>query len=197
MKLFTKEIIFLGAGGHASVLFEMIDLMDIKLKEIFVDKNDLDKPSRYHERLKHGDEIWQNYNSSKYKIIVGVGRKNIYDQTRNKLYKIVLSLGFESPILIHPSAVISKSSTIDDGTQIMMGACIQTGTKIGKNVIINTGATIDHDCKIHDNVFIAPGVTICGNVEIGKGSFIGAGSVIVPNTFLPANTFIKANTLCK
>ena len=82
--------------------------------------------------------------------------------------------------LVHPSAVISKESSIGEGTVVYAGVVIQPNTTIGKHVIVNTSASIDHDNYIADFVHVAPKVALTGHVEVGEGSFIGAGAVVIP-----------------
>ena len=82
--------------------------------------------------------------------------------------------------VIAPSAQISRSVQIDDGTVVMHGAIIQAESKIGKHCIINTGASVDHECIVGDFVHCAPHSTLCGNVHVGEGSFIGAGANVIP-----------------
>ena len=81
---------------------------------------------------------------------------------------------------IHPSAIVSPSATIGEGTVIMQGAIVQADAQIGKHCIINTGASIDHESVIADYVHISPHSTLCGNVYVGEGSWIGAGSIVIP-----------------
>ena len=82
--------------------------------------------------------------------------------------------------VIAPSAQISRSVQIDDGTVVMHGAIIQAESKIGKHCIINTGASVDHECIVGDFAHIAPHSTLCGNVHVGEGAFIGAGATVIP-----------------
>lgn len=80
---------------------------------------------------------------------------------------------------IHPTAIVSPTATIGDGTVVMHGAIVQTFAQIGRHCIINTGASVDHECKIGDYVHISPHATLCGLVEVGEGSWIGAGATII------------------
>ena len=99
------------------------------------------------------------------------------------------------PHLIHPSAKVSKSATVDNGTVIMAGAIVQAGARIGKHCIINTGASVDHDCVIGDYVHIAPGAHLCGHVEVGEGALVGAGVCVAPMGKIPAWTLAKMRRL--
>lgn len=81
---------------------------------------------------------------------------------------------------IHPSAIISDSASIGNGTVVMQGVIIQAETVIGKHCIINSGASVDHECVIGNFCHISPHATLCGNVSIGEGTWIGAGAIIIP-----------------
>ena len=81
---------------------------------------------------------------------------------------------------VHPSARVSASATIAEGTVVMHGAIVQADARIGRHCIINTGASVDHECLIGDFVHVSPHATLCGNVEIGEGTWIGAGTTVIP-----------------
>lgn len=153
-----------GASGHAKVIIDILKANNMSIDGIFDDDQNItqllgipvhapcliDKP-----------------------LIVSIGnnkvRRTIVERNPNCIYGSA----------VHPSAIISPTSTIGKGTVVMQGAIIQADSHIGEHCIINTAATIDHDCIIGDYVHISPKATLCGNVSVGEGSQIGAGSVVV------------------
>jgi sugar O-acyltransferase (sialic acid O-acetyltransferase NeuD family) len=80
---------------------------------------------------------------------------------------------------VHPTAIVSRFSTISEGSVVMAGAIINAGSKIGKHCIINTGAIIEHECVMEDYVHVSPNASMAGNVTVGEGSHIGIGAVII------------------
>lgn len=104
-------------------------------------------------------------------------------------------LNCEFAIAIHPSAIISSTVTIGEGTVVMQGAIIQTEVQIGKHCIINTKASIDHECVVSNYVHIAPGCTISGNVYIGEGTWVGVGTTIIQGVHVGKNCFIGAGSV--
>ena len=80
---------------------------------------------------------------------------------------------------IHPSAIISPSAKIGEGSVVMAGAVINADAVIGKHCIVNTGATVDHDCVIGDYCHIAPGANVSGGTHIGEGTWIGVGACVI------------------
>lgn len=96
---------------------------------------------------------------------------------------------------IHPSAVISPSATIGEGTVIMPAVVINSDAWIGKHCIINTKASVDHECHIGDFVHIAPGATLSGNVEVGECSWIGVGACVKQGIKIGRNCMIGAGSV--
>ena len=158
-------MVFYGAGGHAKVVIEAWMASGGKITAIYDDnesiKSILDK------------SVQGKYQPSGEQLVITVGNNSIRQ-------KVVGAIKNPFGKVIHPSAIISRSATIDEGTVVMAGGIIQAETMVGKHVIINTSASIDHDCLVGDYVHIAPGVVLCGDVKIGEGALIGAGSVVLP-----------------
>ena len=181
-------IVILGNGGHSRVLMEALNaqlrILRYKPHEV--------SSVEFHSDF---DNIEKKYPRDSFKLVNGVGsmgaRKTVYNYIRTKTY--------ENPKIIHPSAVVSRDEgrIFGDGLQVMAGALIQPGCKIGHNVLINTGAQIDHDCIIGDHCHIAPGAILCGGVTVGEGAFIGAGAVIPEGRKIPDNAFVPAGTVFK
>ena len=105
------------------------------------------------------------------------------------------AIGGPFAVLIHPSALISDSATIGEGSIVMAGAIIQPHANIGRHVIVNSGAAIDHHCILGDYSHIAPGAHLCGGVHIGEGTLVGVGVGITPNTTVPSWSIVKAARL--
>ncbi|HSN48732.1 MAG TPA: acetyltransferase [Flavobacterium sp.] len=80
---------------------------------------------------------------------------------------------------IHPKAIVSRFSSVAEGSVVMAGSVINAESKIGKHCIINTGAIIEHDCVVGDYVHVSPNASIAGNVALGEGCHIGIGAQII------------------
>lgn len=86
--------------------------------------------------------------------------------------------GGQLATLIHPSAYISPTSHIFEGTVILPHAIINTDTTIEKGCIINLGAIVDHGCVIEEGCHICLGAIVKGENRIERLTKIGAGEVI-------------------
>ncbi len=164
-----NSFLLFGAGGHAKVIVDSLFDDDADIAGIFDDHSDLvslnglDVYSKYEETI-HPDA----------KMIISIGDNII----RKRLSKQV---NHEFGICIHKSAIVSKFSRVDEGSVVLHGSVIQTGTKIGKHCIVNTAASVDHDVVLGDFVHVSPKVTICDGVIVKEGTHIGAGATVLPH----------------
>jgi sugar O-acyltransferase (sialic acid O-acetyltransferase NeuD family) len=171
-------MILYGASGHAKVIADILSANGITISELF-DDNDTVKSLQ-------GISVVKPHKTDE-QLIISIGNNAIRK-------KIAESNKYRFGVAIHPSAIVSPSATIGEGTVVMQGAIIQADAVIGKHCIINTGATIDHECKIGDYVHISPNTSLCGNVIIGEGTWIGAGSTIIQGVEIGDWTTIGAGS---
>ena len=159
------KIYLYGAGGHGKVIKEIIEACDGKV-EAFVDDN-LSRNEWVGLPVVHSVEGIEE-------MIVSIGS--------NKTRKMIAGkLGCRFGVAIHPSAIVSPSATIGEGTVVMPGAIVNADAVIGRHCIVNTGASVGHDCHLEDFCHVAPHATLCGTVHLGEGVWIGAGAVVNQN----------------
>ena len=125
-----------------------------------------------------------------HRAVIAIGNNLV----RRRLAEIARAAGLRLPVLIHPSAVVSPTAILGDGTVVMAGAIVGTRARIGDLAIINTKASVDHDCMLGDYVHIAPGATLTGNVTIGNGVLIGAGATIIPDICVGDDSLVGAGS---
>lgn len=99
------------------------------------------------------------------------------------------------PALVHPSAVVSETAFIEDGTVVLAHATINTGARLGSAVIINSGAIVEHDCVVEDGVHVSPGAILCGTVTVGARSWIGAGATVIHSLSVGRDTVVGASAV--
>ncbi|EEL48449.1 hypothetical protein bcere0022_43120 [Bacillus cereus Rock3-44] len=153
---------------HANVGYEIVAVFDDK-----------------YECLRKENGICYGPISSTEKIMKDIGFKLVIAIGNNTVRKrIVEQLELEDEsyeTIIHPTAVVSESTSIGFGTVIMPKAVINADTVIGSHVIINTAAVIEHDNQIGDFAHISPNATLTGTVCVNEGTQIGAGAIVIPN----------------
>lgn len=167
-----ENIYLFGASGHGKVIKEILNANKIEV-EAFIDDNNLVNECA-------GRKVLHEYTGLT-PVIVSIGENRIRKSVVEKLKTIARTNAedLEFATAIHPSAVISPTAKIGNGTVVMPGVVINAAAVIGEHCIINTGATVDHDCVIGDYCHIAPGVNISGATNVGSGTWIGVGSCVI------------------
>jgi acetyltransferase EpsM len=180
----SKTIAVIGAGGHCSVVLDIIKLYNnYKIVGIYDDYR-IDTCFGY-SILGKIDEL----DTSIENFVMAIGD----DKTRKIIYRKYPGLKWCT--LIHPSCVISHSSVIGEGSVICAGSILQPYVRIGKHCIVNTNSNIDHESTVGDFCSICPGVSICGRATIGDSCFIGANATIIQNINIGDNCIIGAGTV--
>ncbi|MBI2677659.1 MAG: acetyltransferase [Candidatus Koribacter versatilis] len=176
-------VVMFGGGGHGRVLLDAVRLQggyDIKA---IVDA----QPALRGEQLDGvpivgGDEeLPRLLREGTRHAVVAIGSVSNNSQ-RAELFARIKAMGFTFVNVVHPSAVVSPSARLGEGTVVLAGAIVGPGTVVGANVIINSRASVDHDCSIGDHVHIAPGAVLSGSVSVSDMAFIGAGATIKQGT---------------
>jgi len=160
-----------GAGGHASVVADLINLLRGKV-ETFFDDQPKEVPGGL-SRSYVGNEYLDS------KLIVAIGNNLIREEIASKV-------SHQFGTLIHPSAYVAKDVELGEGTVVLANAVVQSKAKIGNHVIINAGVCIDHNAIINDFVLVYPNVYIGGGAVLEKGALVNAGAVIQRNAVVRA-----------
>ena len=168
-----------GASGHAKVIIDILKANGMEIEGLLDDNPDVTELMGY--KVLHG----VNDVSS---LIISIGNNRI-----RKMIAERLETRFEKAV--HPSAIMSPSANVGDGTVVMQGAIVQACAEIGKHCIVNTGASVDHECVLEDYVHVSPHSTLCGNVHVGEGSWIGAGTTVIPGVKIGKWSVIGAGSV--
>jgi sugar O-acyltransferase (sialic acid O-acetyltransferase NeuD family) len=189
----SLPVILLGAGGHGRVL------LDVLLQQLFVVLYIADPRC---ERTRHlfdiplinDDQALLGYPAAEIRLVNGLGSSGDTSK-RRQIYEYFKEYGYEFATVIHQSAVVSQRTELGEGVQVMAGAIIQTGVKIGGNTIVNTRATIDHDCIIGKHAHIAPGAILSGGIRVGDGAHVGAGATVMQGLTIGRGSIIGAGAV--
>lgn len=185
-----KKLLILGAGGQGKVVLDLA-LNCEKWDQIsFLDGDKIGEEILGYPVI--GD--FREYKMLKVEYthaIVAVGNNDL----RLKLTEKLIKVGYEVPIFIHSSAVVSQFSRIGQGTIVMPQAVVNVSAQVGKACIINTGAIVEHDCHISNGVHLSPSATLGGTVSIGDKSWICIGAKVINNITIGERVIIGAGSV--
>lgn len=190
----TLPVLIIGAGGHARVLIEAVLASGTPIAGI-VDIDPVLKGKIVQGvPVLGGDAVVDNFPSGEFRLVNGIG--SIRDtRRRRELFERFSARGYFFATVVHPAAVVASDAVLYEGAQIMAGAIIQPGCRIGQNSIINTKASADHDCQIGAHVHVAPGVTLSGDVRIGDHAHVGTGATVIQGVVIGAGSLVAAGAV--
>ncbi|MCX7548872.1 acetyltransferase [Xanthomarina sp. F1114] len=188
-----ENIIIVGCGSHAAELTDYIDYINkhsptpkFNVKGLIDNtKSHYDHYAYQYEFLGTIDDHIVNPNMS---YIMGIGNLEI----RTKVFQEYKVKGAKFIGVIHPTALISKSAIIGEGTVISHNVSIGPKAEIGACNVINSRCTIGHDSKIGDNNFLSPQVVLGGFSKIGDNNLLGTNACLIPEIEVGNNNKIMA-----
>jgi sugar O-acyltransferase (sialic acid O-acetyltransferase NeuD family) len=182
----SKNLVIIGAGGHAQVVIDAVQEQGIYNIVGLVDQSEKQLGNLMGYEIKRELSEFETCN-----FFVAIGDNRI----RMRLFEDALAQGWTPATIIHPSASVSKYATIAAGTIICAGGIMGVHATVGSNSIINTSATVDHECRVGSHAHLAVGAHMTGNSRVEDGTFVGAGAVLIPGVAVGAWSTVGAGAV--
>ena len=134
----NRGCVLLGSGGHASVVFEQLNVLGLNVQG-WVGPHEATNGKAIFSEISYlgTDSDFLRSNSSASCVLVnGVGSLP-YKSHRKEIFSTLKNHGFKFLTLIACSSIVSSHAEIGEGVQIMPGAIVNAGAKIGANSIKN------------------------------------------------------------
>lgn len=177
------KLILIGAGGHAHACIDVLEHQGLyQIAGLVGMPDELHAQHLGYSVIATDSDLPELAEKYQYALIA-IGQLRSPDH-RIRLYQLAAELGLQLPVIIAPSAHVSRHATVGAGTIVMHGAIVNAGAKVGSNCIINTRALVEHDATVENHCHISTGAILNGNVSIGAGSFVGSGSLIKEGVLL-------------
>ncbi len=191
-----KNLIILGAGGTA---FDLVDIaIAMNKKRItwniigFLDDNPILKGKKIYgypvlgsisESIKFSDAYFSSSIGDAYRPTL---RKNVremvpFDNSR-----------FAS--LIHPTAVISKTSKVEPGAIIYSNVTLSGAVYVGHDVFLCGNTFLGHECVIGNHCVLSVGNYLASDVHVGNCCYLGVGVMVRHQTIIGDNCLIGMGT---
>lgn len=172
-----------GAGGHGKVILDAMQMARINCLG-FVDDG---KMSTWAGLNVYGLSDLASDVSAYLHLAIGSCK------VREKLVTTLQESNYFN--VIHPAAVISKTSSLGTGSFFAAQSIVAPDAQIGSHCIINHAAVIDHDCVVGNFSHIAPHAVLGGGAKIGRGVLIGAGAIVLPGLTIQDYAVIGAGAV--
>ncbi len=206
--MLNKEIYILGVGHNTIVYIDLAESCGYKIVGLY-HYNDERTGENIHgiPIIDSNATLFNKKSLEGMSFAISVGDNKI----RAELAAKIREKGGEIPILIHPTAVVSKYSSIGEGVVIHANAVVQADVEIKKDTVLSYNTSVTHTSsigeacylafnstigayvKIQDFVFIGQSASIVsGKLEyVGSNAIVGAGSVVIKN--VEANSVVAGN----
>ncbi len=189
------RIIGVGAGGHARCVIEAIDsahhlqvvaLVDADVS--LVGSRVLGRPVLAREE---GEALRAEGVENAFVGVGGVGDMG----PRRAVAASLRAAGFRLPPIVHATAVIAASAVLEDGAQVLAGAIVGPGVRVGRDALVNAGAIIGHDARVGECAHVASGARVAGEARVGDGAHVGTGAIVIQRISVGAAAVVGAGAV--
>lgn len=182
-------LLFVGAGGHAKVVFDAIRALDPRVRLVMCDDNPALAGRDFFGVTIQSPIDWTHEHCRNFHVAIGD------NQTRERCSKKGQGAQLGAFTIAHPHSTVSSHARVGAGSFVAARAVVAPGADVGEGVIVNHGAVVDHDCRVGDFSHVAPQAALGGSVSIGRGVVVGAGAVILPGLRIGDYTVIGAGAV--
>ncbi len=187
-------VVVLGGGGHARVLMDALCLCGVTIQGYSDPRQAPGARGPFGAASLGGDEAVEALGPERVRLVNGIGSTRDTALRRDAFARFA-ALGFRFATIVHPAAIVAPDVELGEGAQVMAGAVLQTGSRIGADAIVNTRASIDHDCRIGAHAHIAPGAVLSGGGVVGEGSHVGTAATIIQSITIGERCTIGAGAV--
>ncbi|MCH8567403.1 MAG: acetyltransferase [Balneolales bacterium] len=175
-----KEVIIVGAGGHAAELNEYLELdnnlTNASWKVVGLIDDNPESYKQYSYKARFLGSIKDHQVHSKCLYMMGIANLKF----RKLITENLINKGATFLTFVHPTAYVSPSATIGKGSVLAPYVNLGPNTIVGDNTLINARCSLGHDTQIGNFNFISPNVCFSGNTKVGDENIFGINSATIP-----------------
>lgn len=190
----TSRIVILTAGGTARDVVSIIESINNTSRQVydvigFLDDSAHNQGAEFFGKPVFGKlEDWKNF-SADVRFVNALGSPKTFRARPERIRQLgIPARRFVS--IIHPSAVVSKGTTIGAGSIIYPNVVLMSRVRVGRHVIILPNSTINHDTTIGDFSIIASGVHVGGAVKVGQCCYLGMATSVIQGISVGSRTMV-------
>ena len=186
----SRRIVIIGTGGHSRVVAELAFLAGYETAGFLEPK---DEGATHHEGLPvfrflpHEEAFW---------VVSAIGDNTVRNRVVNRINVEINESDSEwAPALIHPSATVSASASLDQGTTVHAGSLVGPKAQVGRHCIVNSRALVEHDCQLEHFSSLAPAAVMGGASRLCEGAFLGMNATLLQGRSIGAWSIVGAGSL--
>jgi sugar O-acyltransferase (sialic acid O-acetyltransferase NeuD family) len=103
--------------------------------------------------------------------------------------------GLRFATVIHPTARVSRTSSIGEGSIVSAGVTVASHAVVGRHVLLNRGALVGHHTVVGDYASIMAGANVAGHCRIGEQVFLGMGSIVIDHISVGPGSVVGAGAV--
>ena len=171
-----KEIYILGVGHSTPLTIELAEACGYSVAGLYHYAPGKTGEKEYGVRiLGTHEDLFAESSLSGRMFALSMGDNSI----RETLFNRITNKGGTLPTLIHPTCIVSRFSTVGEGSQLDAYCCIQANSHIATNCMIRPYVLIGHNTDIGSNAFIAAHTSVGAYMTFGNNVFVGLSAVLL------------------
>ncbi len=166
-----------GSGGLGREIYEIAirrnAISSLWNQIVFIDDSFGDGEDYFGTKRIQFDSLKSHKNE--YECVIAVGEPSL----REKLYQKLTDEDIKLTCLIDPTATVSPTAKISNGTIICEHSTIHTGVELGHNILIQPCCVIGHDIKVGNHTVLSAFCSPGGQTVFGERVYVGMQASII------------------
>jgi len=166
----TQRFVVVGAGGFALEVADLLMVLGHQVVAYFDEAGAARQPLAVPAPV---TDVWPREGVDAAAIAVGdcAARARLYGLSAER---------YAVPTLVHPSASVSPSASLGNGTLVMQNVVVNAMSHIGADTLVNVGCCVAHGCRVGAHSHLGPSTNVGGGSDIGERVFCGTGATVLP-----------------
>ncbi len=104
-------------------------------------------------------------------------------------------LGFRFATVVHPTAYVAPTTTLDEGVYVGPQVAISAYSRIGRHAIVLQGSLVGHHTRVGEFASLMMGANVAGSVQIGEATWIATGAIVIDHVTVGSNAVVAAGAV--